>query len=221
VNFFALDYIVSSSYKYVSGSVPDFPSEYCTACGKIQLNDVVVPHKLDSGRYYPDFMHIDDWVTYSVLSERFINTCKDAGLTGLCVKSEFVLLNKDETPIAEPEMRYFAVEFTGKIRFDLKAMHLKLKHSCNCGYKQWNREKMGDVFYDESSWSGDDFSTVEDNPHWLVCTQRVLDVLHKHKFRGIQVSYGHDLFRLRHLDLKAHQKMLKSGEDFHYCYKYY
>ena len=46
----------------------------------------------------------------------------------------------------------------------------------------------------------------------------VLDMIAKKKLRGITLRYGHGLFRIRKLDLKAHQKMIADGKEYTPCY---
>ncbi len=171
---------VGSAYKYVSGSVPDLPLPVCSACGRYGLIETVVPHRLQPGRYFPALMHIDDWVTYSVFSEPALDAFSQAGLTGIEVISEFILLDKHNEPLTDLPVRYYAVNITGQIALDEKAMHLKRRNECPvCGSFSWNREKMYDAYFDENSWDGSDFCRLGRIGRGCICTQRVLDVIAK------------------------------------------
>lgn len=210
---------IGPAYKYAYESVPKLPLPVCPACGRYGLIETVAPHRLQPGRYFPALLEVNECVAYDVFSEPALDAFSQAGLTGIEVISEFVLLDKQNEPLTDLPVRYYAVNTTGQIDLDEKAMHLKRRNECPvCGLFSWNREKMYDAYLDENSWDGSDFCRLGRIGRGCICTQRVLDVIAKKKLHGIDLRYGHDLFRVRELDLKAHQKMIAAGKEYTPCY---
>lgn len=210
---------VGPTYKGASAPVVYIQTTICPSCGAKSGIEKVVPHKLEPGRYFPTLLETYDFVHYDVFSETALDAFSQAGLTGIEVISEFVLLDKQDEPLTDLPVRYYAVNITGQIDLDEKAMHLKRRNVCPvCGSFSWNREKMYDAYFDENSWDGSDFCQVKQTGKCHICTQGVLNVIAKKKLKGITLRYGHDLFRIRELDLKAHQKMIAAGKEYTPCY---
>lgn len=192
----------------------------CPTCGSDLTNyNETVKCVIGGGRLYPDIFNFDPCCTYLVFSDKAVDSFLQAGITGIKIREELPLYENGGEPISKDTVRYFIADVTGLIHLDLKAMHLKFKETCpDCHRTEPNRERIGDAFFDFNSWSGDDICHVSHYPSKFVCTQRVLDVIYKCKLKGFSLRYGIDLFRIRELDLKAHQKMLTSNMGYTPCY---
>ena len=90
-------------------------------------------------------------------------------------------------PEAAPE--YFSARITGRINLCFRKMCLKKKKLCRvfCGF-EWNRKRTDLLYLDEEKWDGSDFCRVASNPGYIICSQRVMDLIKKEKIKGFSIE---------------------------------
>ena len=77
-------------------------------------------------------------------------------------------------------------------------MKLKKKNLCSsCGRFAWSRERLYTIpaAVDMDTWSGHDLCRVGDFPAMIVCSERVAEVIRKHKLTGAELGPIADMFR--------------------------
>ena len=54
----------------------------------------------------------------------------------------------------------------------------------SCGRFEWNRQRLYPLYLDEETWDGSDICRVESIPGYIVCTERVVDLVKRQKLKG-------------------------------------
>ena len=176
----------------------------CPQCGR----EVATPlprsapyaYEVEGGAKYPDFLPFTGIPVDTVIaSSRVVEVFREAGISGLGdvePVSVFRVKGTKAEPVADPVYCYAPI--IGRVELDLPAMKLKKKNLCPaCGRFAWSRERLYTIpaALDMDTWSGHDLCRVGDFPAMFVCSERVAEVIRKHKLTGAEIKPIEDMFR--------------------------
>ena len=176
----------------------------CPSCGR----EIATPlprtapraYEVEGGAKYPDFLAFTGVPVGDFLcSARVIDLLREAGISGLGeIESVpvFRVKGAKTEPVSEPV--YQLAPIIGRVELDLPAMKLKKKNLCPaCGRFAWSRERLYTIpaALDMDTWSGHDLCRVGDFPAMTVCSERVVEVIRKHKLTGAELGPIADMFR--------------------------
>ena len=176
----------------------------CPSCGRETATPLprTAPraYEVEGGAKYPDFLEFTGVPVGDFLcSERGIGLLREAGISGLGeVESVpvFRVKGAKTEPVSEPV--YQLAPIIGRVELDLPAMKLKKKKLClACGQFTWSRERLYTIpaALDMDTWSGHDLCRVGDFPAMIVCSERVAEIIRKHKLMGAEIGPITDMFR--------------------------
>ncbi len=205
---YALNIRSSNRYAYAFSNrgCPGWERTTCAQCGRTVSTPCPQTdpdeYELEGGSRYPDFLEFTGaWVGEHpfLLSAQAYDLFCEAGISGLDTVKPVSVVRKaggQWTSVTEP--RYHQALVIGTVELDLPAMNLKRKQLCPaCGQFGWSRERLYTVpaTLDMETWSGHDLCRVGDFPAILVCSERVTEVICKHKLTGAQIKPIEELFR--------------------------
>lgn len=176
-------------------------SEKCPECGRginysVQKtgDDALL---VEGGRYYPDFFmyHGDVYV-----SAKAVELFESNAISGYSVESEVAIFKEEKRELRRIEdVRYYYLNITGSVDLDLEAMKLKKKHVCPaCGRFDWSRQRLHvfDAKLDMDTWNQSDLCRIASFPGVTVCTEKVAELVTRHKLKGVILKDEKDIFRL-------------------------
>lgn len=157
-------------------------------------------YEAEGGAKYPVFLEFTGVPVGDFLcSARVIDLFCEAGISGLGEIEPvpvFRVQGAKTEPVTYPAYCYAPI--VGRIGLNLPAMKLKKKNLCPaCGRFTWSRERLYTIpaALDMDTWSGHDLCRVEDFPAILVCSERVVEVIRKHRLTGAEIKPVADMFR--------------------------
>ena len=160
----------------------------CEACGRtLSQWSFSGPHHLllEGGPKYPDRLEFTGaGGSPLLLSQRAAAVFRQNGITGI---AEFVPVRtaRESGPLPEDAPEYVLARICGRIELDLGKMCLKKKRLCSvCGSFEWNRQRLSPLYLDASTWDGSDLCRVNSIPGYVVCTDRVVALVKKQKWKG-------------------------------------
>ncbi len=192
------------AYAWRDRGFTGFDRTSCSSCGRevVTFLPRISPHEyeVEGGAKYPDFLEFTGVPVGDFLySARVIDLLCEAGISGLGEIEPVAVVRTTGahiSPVTEPV--YYRAPIIGKVELDLPAMRLKKKNLCPaCGQYEWSRERLYTVpaALDMETWSGHDICRVGDFPAVLVCSERVAEVIRKHKLTGAHIKPIEDMFR--------------------------
>ena len=176
----------------------------CPSCGR----EIATPlprispraYEAEGGAKYPDFLEFTGVPVGDFLcSARVIDLFCKAGISGLGEIESipvFRVKGAKAEPVADPVYCYAPI--MGRVELDLFVMKLKKKNLCpTCGRFAWSRERLYTIpaALDMDTWSGHDLCRVGDFPAVTVCSERVAEVIRKHRLTGAEIKPIEDMFR--------------------------
>ena len=192
------------AYTWQDRGFGGFDRAPCPSCGR----EIATPlprispraYEVEGGAKYPDFLEFTGVpVGEFVCSARVIDLLREAGISGLGeVEPVSIVRTKSSTAVAAASPDYFRIPVIGRVELDLPAMKLKKKNLCpTCGRFAWSRERLYTIpaALDMDTWSGHALCRVGDFPAMTVCSERVAEVIRKHKITGVEIKPVADMFR--------------------------
>ncbi len=192
------------AYAWRDRSFGGFDRTPCPSCGReiatFLPRTAPCSYEVEGGAKYPDFLEYTGVPVGDFLcSARVIDLFGEAGISGLGeVEPVTVLRTAGANAESVTEPVYYRASITGRAELDLPAMKLKKKNLCPaCGQFGWSRERLYTfpAALDMETWSGHDLCRVGDFPAVLVCSERVGEVIRKHKLTGVEIKPIEDMFR--------------------------
>lgn len=194
------------AYAFSNRACPDWESTICTHCGRTvstpRPQTVPDEYEVEGGSRYPDFLEFTGaWVGEHpfLLSAQAYDLLREAGISGLDNVEPVSVVRKmggQWAPVAEP--CYHQASVIGTVTLDLPAMQLKRKNLCpDCGQFSWSRQRIYTIpaALDMDTWSGHDLCRVGDFPAVTVCSERVAEIIRKHRLTGAEMGPIADMFR--------------------------
>jgi len=183
----------------------------CAECGRKFYSSVKMTDDafllIEGGKKVPDFLDKSQGGLDLYVSSIVIDLFEANNISGYRVEKEIPLfreVKKDKFQKVD-DVRYYGLTITGKIDFDLKAMHLKKKHVCNsCGRFDWSIQRLSaiDTKLDMSTWDQSDICSVSSSPGHIVCSDKVKNLIDQKKLTGVHIQEEKDMFRLRYIGEK-------------------
>lgn len=179
-------------YAWKDMAVAELRRESCPACGRtVGRWECSGPHFmiLEGGGKYPDRLPFcGAGESELLLSEKAVEVFLRNGITGIAGQTP-VRTGRERDgalmPLPEEAPGYVLAELDGTIDLDLGKMGLKKKNRCSvCGGFDWNRQRLHPLIPDRETWNGRDLCRIASIPGYIVCTDRVVELVNKHKLRG-------------------------------------
>lgn len=194
VSFYKLQAPGQRRYQYAwkNAALGELHREPCPACGRVVARwEYSGPHfmLLEGGAAYPDRLSFTGaGGSPLLLSERAVEIFRENGITGI-TGAVPVRTGRERDgaviPLPEGAPSYVLAELDGSVELDLKKMCLKKKKPCAvCGGFDWNRQRLEPLYPEKSTWNGRDLCRVAGIPGYIICTNRVVELVKKHKLRG-------------------------------------
>ena len=101
--------------------------------------------------------------------------------------------------LIEAPHSYYLLNINGSIDFDLKAMSLKKKNVCAaCGQFDWSRQRLSIIktVFDMDAWDKSDLCRIASFPGYVVCSEKVKNIIEKHGFTGVVFQSEDSIFRI-------------------------
>lgn len=174
----------------------------CPSCGRTVATSI--PKKQNDafivvgGKEYPDFLQFGGPGLYFVFSDKVLNAFEKYNVTGYDQAVEVPIYRQQKDALCKQPFRYYMVNITGIVDFDLKAMSLKRKNLCShCGQFDWNRQRLSIIktVLDMTTWNGSDLCRIDSFPGIIVCTEKIKRIAEEHQFKGITFLDEDSIFR--------------------------
>ena len=128
-----------------------------------------------------------------LVSEKVLNLFDENKVSGYSepqlIFAETISLKKCATPIPN----YYSLRITRRIDLDTAAMHLKKKKTCpKCNQFEWRRMRLEPLLPDPATWDGSDLCLLSSIPGYRLCTDRVKELIVKHKLTGFSFKAQQD-----------------------------
>ena len=176
-------------YAYKDASLLGIKKSVCNTCGReLSSWSFDGSHRLvsEGGAEYPDrLMFTGAGGPLFILSDTAVQAFEKNGITGISESSPIDILQEEALPLTDAPPQYMLAQISGKIELDFKKMGLKKKKLCaSCGRFEWNRQRLYPLFLNEETWDGSDFCKVESIPGYIICTNRVVQLVKEQKLKG-------------------------------------
>ena len=190
------------AYAWQDCSFQGFDRTICSQCGR----EIAIPiprntlskYETEGGSKHPDFLEFTGVpVGDFICSAKVIDLFHEEGISGLG-EVETVTVLRDRKRMSPDESAYVRAPIIGRVSLDLPTMKLKKKNLCpSCGQFDWSRQRIYTIpaALDMDTWSGHDLCRVGDFPAMTVCSERVAEVIRKHKLTGAEMRPIADMFR--------------------------
>ena len=200
--FYAISGQASNRYKYVVLDHGYYEIERleCSDCGRTYQKCQMVywppEMRLEGGKRYPDFLSVS--VPFEdkcgiIVSSKVLDAFLNERITGF----QAIPIDIEVDHIIEYEKvpQYFYLLVSGRISLDYTAMRYRKKNHCTvCGSYVWSRQNVGESALDHGSWDGADLCCLTDFPNFVICTQRVINLVRAYKFKGACMRSSSELF---------------------------
>lgn len=131
----------------------------------------------------PHFMRtlLSDWIVTDEVAQLF----KRSGITGFALRPVIVDAvkkgSKEEVPLL------WELIVTGRGGDAHPKTGIRLKYRCNACAHEIYTDVLNGLFVDESQWDGADLFTVWPLPKFILCTEKVRDVIEEHKLTNCKL----------------------------------
>ena len=177
----------------------------CAECGRKYIVSSTISEDsfllIEGGSKLPDFLQFCDVGLYLFISSTVIDVFKENIISGYSVERTIPLFREVTGKLQKVDgAHYYSLKVTGKVDFDLKAMHLKKKHICNsCGKFDWSIQKLSvvDTKFDMDTWDQSDICRISSLPGCIVCSDKVANLINLKKLTGVHIQEEKDAFRIR------------------------
>ncbi len=178
--------------------------EKCPYCGRDIARELPKTqpdaYVIEGAKAYPDFLYYGGGGINFLVSEKVVNIFTQQGVTGFDLVTTVPLFrNNRGNLILQEDAKYFSVNITGSIDFDLKAMSLRRKNLCSlCGQFDWNIQRLYIIktVLDMESWDQSDLCRIASFPGHIVCSDKVKDIISEHKLKGVLFREEDRLFQI-------------------------
>lgn len=174
----------------------------CPSCGrqmaeeqpKIQQDAFVI----EGGKQYPDFLYYGGAGLYFLVSDKVMRAFEEKGVTGYDSATQVPVYRPHNGELIEAPHNYYLLNINGSIDFDLKAMSLKKKNVCAaCGQFDWSRQRLSIIktVFDMDTWDKSDLCRIASFPGYVVCSEKVKNIIEKFGFNGVTFQAEDSIFR--------------------------
>lgn len=179
-----------------------YTSKVCPMCGRniiipnatLQKNEFII----EGGQSYPDFLDYRGAGTYFLISQNALQLFVENKITGFDHYEKVSILREaDITPDIDKRV-YFMLSINGTIDFNLKAMTLKKKRLClSCNQYDWNIQRLSmlKTVLNIDTWDGTDLCRINSFPGFIVCSDRLKNLVEEHKLTGLRFSDENSIFK--------------------------
>lgn len=176
----------------------------CAECGRKTLAASSINEDaflvIEGGRKLPDFLEFCGVGIYLFVSSTVIDVFKENDISGYFIDKAIPLFREVKGEMQKvDDVLYYSLKVTGKVDFDLKAMHLKKKHLCNsCGQFDWSIQRLSviDTKLDMATWDQSDVCRVSSSPGHIVCSDKAAELIVQKKLTGVHIQEEKDTFRI-------------------------
>lgn len=175
----------------------------CENCGRsIIIANPLKPKNefvIEGGRQYPDFLRYLGAGTYFLVSPKVLQVFKNYNITGFNQIIEVSTRRENTICCSNEHNNYFLLSITGTIDFNLKAMTLKRKRYCSsCEQFDWNIQRLSmlKTVLDMDTWDKSDLCRVSSFPGFIVCSERLKEVVEKHHLTGVRFLNEDSIFTI-------------------------
>lgn len=177
----------------------------CTECGRKNIHFLPISEQasllIEGGKRFPDFLSFGDVGQYFLVSDTVVSVFEANAVSGYYVEKALPVYREVRGELQKvDDIQYFLLKVIGKVDFDLKAMHLKKKCVCkSCGRFDWSIQKLSivDTKLDMNTWDQCDICRVSSSPGFIVCSEKVANLINQKKLTGVYIQNEKDIFRNR------------------------
>ncbi len=177
-------------YAYKDDSLIGYSRSICSQCNR----EIAIPQYketapyllLEGGNTSPDFLQFcGAGRQLCLVSEKALDIFENNRISGYAGSQLVSCENERQISSVTQFPRYYSMHISGRIELNTAAMHIKKKRVCShCGQYEWSRMRLEPYILDLSTWDGSDLCLVDSIPGFRVCTDKLKEIIQKHKLTG-------------------------------------
>lgn len=175
----------------------------CPGCGRQIAEEHLKTQQdafvIEGGKQYPDFLYYGGAGLYFLVSDKVMRAFEEQGVAGYDSATRVSVYRLHNDELAEDTHSYYLLNINGSVDFDLKAMSLKRKNLCaSCDQFDWSRQRLSIIktVFNMDTWDNSDLCRIASFPGYVVCSEKVKNIIEKNGFTGVVFQSEDSIFRL-------------------------
>lgn len=181
-------------YAYEDITLLGYSSTICPRCSRRvatpQYSNDQPSLVLEGGRIYPDYLQFcGAGKSLFLVSEKALEVLETNKISGYAGYQSVTFESMVSCNNVVHKPNYYNLNITGRIDFDVVAMHIKKKRLCHeCGQFEWSRMRLDPIILDMTTWDGADLCLLDSIPGYRLCSQNVKKLIQKYKLTGFSLK---------------------------------